>query len=37
MMKPEQATGFLRDFYDWLWTGEIEAKIYEASELNLQT
>ena len=21
---------FLRDFYDWLWTGEIEAKIYEA-------
>lgn len=27
----EQATGFLRDFYDWLWTGEIEAKIYEVT------
>ena len=27
----EKATGFLREFYDWLWTGELEAKIYEVT------
>lgn len=27
----EKATGFLREFYDWLWTGELEAKIKQVS------
>lgn len=27
----EKSTGFLREFYDWLWTGELDAKIYEAT------
>jgi hypothetical protein len=27
----EKSTGFLREFYDWLWTGELDAKIYEVT------
>ena len=27
----EKATGFLREFYDWLWTGALEDKIYEVT------
>jgi len=27
----ESASGFLREFYDWLWTGELDAKIYEVT------
>ena len=27
----EKSTGFLREFYDWLWTRELDAKIHEAT------
>lgn len=27
----EQASGFLREFYDWLWTDELESKITEVT------
>lgn len=27
----ERATGFLREFYDWLWTGELKAHILEVT------
>ena len=27
----EKATGFLREFYDWLWTGELNAKMEEVT------
>ena len=29
--KREKATGFLREFYDWLWTGELNAKMSEVT------
>lgn len=33
----ESASGFLREFYDWLWTGELEAHIYEATGVEFNT
>lgn len=32
----ESATGFLREFYDWLWTGELEAKINEVTGVKFE-
>lgn len=32
----EKATGFLREFYDWLWTGELDARIHEVSGVKFE-
>ncbi len=32
----EKASGFLREFYDWLWTDELEAKIFEVTGINFK-